>query len=643
MVLSHAVLRLAALGTAGILSIAGSAIAQLPMPQPKHVPSPPARTATFSNPAKASTNGKAGDRGLQNAVVPTEKYDHGDPTNDEQLMLEMVNRARANPTAEGEMLASTDDPDVGFAYDYFNINRNKLRTDFATYPKRPPLALNKSLLAAARRHSRDMNTNNFQDHTGSDNSQFFERMTSAGYGFGTNSGENISAYSNSVFYGHVGLNVDWGTENQLELGHRNNIMNFRDFQYTEIGIGIIENDRSLPNTGPFIITQDFGRASSPFIVGVVYRDQNSNNFYDPGEGLGGVTIMPSAGQYYAVTSSSGGYAIPCPKSGSWSLTASGGGLPSETTVNVSFNDENIKVDFRPNMGSFPAAVALNLPANNATIAADSVQLSWKAPTGTITTYHLQVSTDINFENDIIVNDSTLTGITTKVKGLHNQEYYYWRVRAKNSAGWGVFGEKRLIEVAMTPMAIVLNSPTNGAQVSPGSVQFRWNELPATQGVIERYWFEFGSDPLMSVVDMRDTLVTDPWMTVNNLDRNRTYYWRVKAMNSIGWGAFSPIWNVQTTSSGVTRESANALFRLSASTPNPFSGSTTISFELARPEHVTLTVLDNLGREVAVLASERQGAGYHEVHWNADGAANGVYFYQLKAGEFTETRTMILAR
>lgn len=640
MVPSHAVLRLAALGTAGFLSIAGSVIAQTAHPQPKHVPSPPARIATSSDPAKASTDGKAGDRGLQNAAVPTEKYDHGDPTNNEQLMLEMVNRARANPTAEGEMLASTTDPEVSSAYSYFNIDRNKLRTDFAAYPKRPPLAFNKSLIASARRHSRDMDQNNFQSHTGSDNSEFYERMSAAGYGFGTNSGENIAAYSNSVFYGHAGLNVDWGTQNQLELGHRNNIMNFRDYEYTEIGIGIIENGRKLPNTGPFVITQNFGRANSPFIVGVVYRDLNSNNFYDPGEGLSGVTIMPSSGQYFAVTSSSGGYAIPCPKTGSWSLTASGGGL-SETTVNVSFSGSNVKVDFRPNMGSFPAAVTLNLPANNAKIAADSVQLSWHAITGA-TTYHLQVSTDVNFENDIIVNDSTLTGITTKLKDLHNLEYYYWRVRAKNNAGWGVFSEKRLIEVAMAPPAVALSTPANGAQVASGSVQFTWNELPALQGVVERYWFEIGPDPLMSVVDMRDSLVTDTWMTVNNLERGRTYYWRVKAMNSIGWGAFSPTWSVQTATSGVDRE-RNALFRLSASTPNPFSGSTAISFELARPEHVTLAVLDNLGREVAVLASGRHNAGHYEMRWDAEGAANGIYFYQLRAGEFTETRAMILAR
>jgi len=641
MALSNAVLRLAALGTAGFLSITGSVIAQTSTPRPTHIPSPTAAT-TLS--AQAPTHGTSSNRVLQSSSVPTIRYDHGDPTNDEQLMLEMINRARANPTAEGEMLASTTDPGVSSAYTYFNIDRNKLRTDFATYPVRPPLAFNKSLIQAARLHSHDMDQNNFQGHVGSNGSQFTERMSDAGYGMGSHSGENVAAYSNNVFYGHAGLNVDWGAQNQIDLGHRTNIMNFREYEYTEIGIGIVQNGKGLPNTGPYIITQDFGRANAPFIVGVVYNDMNGNSFYDPGEGLGGVTIMPSSGQYYAVTSSSGGYAIPCPTSGSWSITASGGVLPAGVTQSVTFKGGNVKVDFRPNIPSVPAAVTLNLPANFSTINTDSVRFVWQRATGTGVTYHVQVSTNTNFADNILVNDSTLTDTSLVFKGLNNQEqYYYWRVRAKNDIGWGVYSEKRLLEAAIPPSAITLTSPANGAEVLPGTVEFSWEAPPASQGSIRRYWFELGTDPEMNDVEVLDSIVIDPMKSIPNLDRSRTYYWRVKALNLVDWGAYSPTWSIQTAASGVARERANALFSLSASTPNPFSGSTTIAFELARPEYVTLTVLDNRGHQVAVLAAEQRGAGRHEVRWNAEGAANGVYYYQLRAGEFTETQTVVLTR
>ena len=63
--------------------------------------------------------------------------------------------------------------------------------------------------------------------------------------------------------------------------------------------------------------------AGPFLLGVVYNDVNHNNFYDIGEGIGGVTITPSSGGYYAVSSSSGGYAIPIGTSGTIMVTASG--------------------------------------------------------------------------------------------------------------------------------------------------------------------------------------------------------------------------------------------------------------------------------------------------------------------------------
>jgi hypothetical protein len=58
---------------------------------------------------------------------------------------------------------------------------------------------------------------------------------------------------------------------------------------------------------------------------------------------------------------------------------------------------------------------------------------------------------------------------------------------------------------------------------------------------------------------------------------------------------------------------------------------------------TLKVYDLLGREVATLVNEVQQPGSHEVVWNAGGTASGIYFYQLKAGQFMSTRRMTLVR
>jgi len=57
----------------------------------------------------------------------------------------------------------------------------------------------------------------------------------------------------------------------------------------------------------------------------------------------------------------------------------------------------------------------------------------------------------------------------------------------------------------------------------------------------------------------------------------------------------------------------------------------------------VTVVDVLGKSVAVLVDGRRPAGLHSVAWDAGGQSNGVYFYKLEAGGFVETKSMLLAK
>ena len=89
----------------------------------------------------------------------------------------------------------------------------------------------------------------------------------------------------------------------------------------------------------------FGNANTVFITGVAYQDANSNGLYDPGEGIAGVTVTPNQGNWYAVTSTSGGYAIPVPaNSGTYTLTASGGPF-NGATATVTVGGDNVKADW----------------------------------------------------------------------------------------------------------------------------------------------------------------------------------------------------------------------------------------------------------------------------------------------------------
>ena len=57
----------------------------------------------------------------------------------------------------------------------------------------------------------------------------------------------------------------------------------------------------------------------------------------------------------------------------------------------------------------------------------------------------------------------------------------------------------------------------------------------------------------------------------------------------------------------------------------------------------VSVISLLGQQVVTLVGEEKAAGRYEVNWNASGFASGVYFYQLQAGQFVETKKMVVAR
>ncbi|MBI4547715.1 MAG: T9SS type A sorting domain-containing protein [Ignavibacteriae bacterium] len=85
------------------------------------------------------------------------------------------------------------------------------------------------------------------------------------------------------------------------------------------------------------------------------------------------------------------------------------------------------------------------------------------------------------------------------------------------------------------------------------------------------------------------------------------------------------------------------FKLDQNYPNPFNPVTVISFQLPVSSWVTLKVYDVLGREVETLVSEELKPGRYEVTWDARQFASGVYFYQIKAGNYLEVKKALLLR
>ncbi|MBK8478430.1 MAG: hypothetical protein IPL39_19725 [Opitutaceae bacterium] len=301
-------------------------------------PPPPVLRAPASPPSAAAAPSPQAAAGVL--------YSIGSPTDDEQYCLELINRARAHPAVEGGILASTSDPDVLFSYDYFDVDLTMLQNEFAALPARPPLAPNALLAQAARVHNSDMYVKAFQSHTGSDGRTMAQRVDATGYVYSM-LGENIFSYAKSLWAGHAGFEVDWGNGGtggmQVGRGHRANIHG----AFNEVGLAVIKGSRTVgTNTvGPHLLTQDFGTSALTFVTGVAFFDLDGDQTYDAGEGVGGITVEVEGSGSYAVTTSSGGYAVPVPAATATpSVSFTAADLSQTGLANLAAG-QNAKVDF----------------------------------------------------------------------------------------------------------------------------------------------------------------------------------------------------------------------------------------------------------------------------------------------------------
>ena len=85
------------------------------------------------------------------------------------------------------------------------------------------------------------------------------------------------------------------------------------------------------------------------------------------------------------------------------------------------------------------------------------------------------------------------------------------------------------------------------------------------------------------------------------------------------------------------------FSLLQNYPNPFNPATTIRYSLPGREFVTVKIYNLMGQEVATLVNQQQAAGEHTVRYDASHLSSGMYFYMLRAGNFTDVRKMLLLK
>jgi hypothetical protein len=112
------------------------------------------------------------------------------------------------------------------------------------------------------------------------------------------------------------------------------------------------------------------------------------------------------------------------------------------------------------------------------------------------------------------------------------------------------------------------------------------------------------------------------------------YYRLKQIDFNGSFEYSDIVEVEIVPS---------VFSLLQNYPNPFNPSTKIIYSIPQSSNVVVKVFDVLGNEVTTLVNEQKQTGTYELTWNGENLPSGIYFYQLQAGDFIETKKMVLLR
>ena len=101
--------------------------------------------------------------------------------------------------------------------------------------------------------------------------------------------------------------------------------------------------------------------------------------------------------------------------------------------------------------------------------------------------------------------------------------------------------------------------------------------------------------------------------------------------------------LSTSSINESQIDAPTSFGIKQNYPNPFNPNTTIIYQVSKLSFITIKVFDVLGNDITTLVNEEKSIGTYQITWDAANIPSGIYFYKLRAGDFVETKKMILLK
>ena len=290
----------------------------------------------------------------------------------------------------------------------------------------------------------------------------------------------------------------------------------------------------------------------------------------------------------------------------------------------------------------PLPPTLISPINSAINQPTTIRFNWNK-SQSATSYRFQLALDSLFTN-MVVNDSTFSDSTALVVNLLNNTTYWWRVNAKNSVGTSPYSAVwHFRTVLAIPSAPILISPVNGATGQSLTPTLIWSGV---SGAVT-YKAQVSNDSLFSstLLDSAGIPLTQVIVPAGRLLNNHRYYWRVNATNTAGTGPWSVVFHFNTLLIGLNPVGCDIPkeYKLYNNYPNPFNSVTKIKIDIPEISFTKLVIYDILGREVAILVNEKLSPGTYEVEWDASNYPSGVYFYKLTAGDFTQTKKLVLLK
>ena len=247
---------------------------------------------------------------------------------------------------------------------------------------------------------------------------------------------------------------------------------------------------------------------------------------------------------------------------------------------------------------------------------------------------------------LIIINSNIYSSTPELSltGLRSGTQYFWRVRTINASDttrwsdiWSFTTQNGI------PGTVKLLNPANDTTIySYDETRLVWEN---SQNAGE-YNLQFAEDQEFEVMIL-DSVFSAPdtsYLVTKELIGYEDYYWRVQASNTTGLSGWSDVFKF-TVFGGLSteEESIPTGYILYQNYPNPFNPTTSISYSLPQASFVKLEITNILGQSVAILVHDQKPAGNYKANFEASKLSSGVYFYTIEAGDFRQTRKMLLIK